>query len=219
MNGRGVAVVAAATVLALVGCTNTYLDQGKWSTTVNDYNSQEDHKALVLNLDDYRSYWVWSRDTPDEARNDAMGNCQKQSSNCQLVAVDGQLLYDVSQHFDSGGPTALDWATAAVGAAAAFANAYAGANAGGGGGGSVPSASYRGTTTSVPLSQGVAGGSGAIGGQTFGSSGASSPQCGRRYLGIMRQSVCRMGGNIPDSSITSDEDPDPIANCYSFHPC
>ena len=75
---------------------------------------------------------------------------------------------------------------------------------------------YSGTTSS-PLPQGVAGGSGSIGGQTFGS-GNAYPSCGRHYVGLIRKSVCRLGGNIPSSSISSSEDPDPIANCWT-PPC
>ncbi len=211
------AFAATALILAaplLGGCSNVYLDPDKWSATVNDYNSQVDHKALVLDLDEYTSFRVWERDTPEEAQNDAMANCQEQGSNCQLVAVDGQLLYDVSEHFDSGGPTALDWATAVVGAAAAFANGYAGAaGAAGAGSGATSAPSYSPSYNSVPvipLPTGTAGGTVSIGG-----SGAS---CGRRFVGFMPQSECRSAGYYPDSSITSDEVPDPVAGCYT-PPC
>ncbi len=69
--------------------------------------------------------------------------------------------------------------------------------------------SYSGVPV-IPLPTGTAGGTVSIGG-----SGAS---CGRRWVGAMPQSACRLGGNIPDSSITSDEDPDPVAGCYT-PPC
>jgi hypothetical protein len=39
----------------------------------------------------------------------------------------------------------------------------------------------------------------------------------QEYLGQMRAADCVQRGGTPDSSITSDEDPDPIRNCWRYH--
>jgi hypothetical protein len=178
-------------------------------------------------------YWAWGRETVAAAANSAMESCREEYESCYLYSSSDGNSDWVQEISDNGGTDGsgdggggmsfsdfVEWGTFALSLGTIGVQTYDSIENGSGGGGYVetPSAGYSDTTTSVPLPQGVAGGSGTIGGQTFGSGGASNPQCGRRFLGHMPQSVCRMGGNIPDSSITSDEVPDPVAGCYT-PPC
>ncbi|HEX6119714.1 MAG TPA: hypothetical protein VFZ03_09725 [Dongiaceae bacterium] len=238
--------MAVATALAWVGAgvaacaTGGGLStaQRAYNTCTDNYNEQRsnlaDYWAFAAGVgsSDATCFWRWGAESATAAVELAMADCREDYEDCYFYSSSAGNSDWVQRISDNGGTDGsgdgggglsfsdfVEWGTFALTLGTIGVQTYDTIENGGGSGGDTyapaPSPDYGATT--VPLPQGVAGGSGTIGGQTFGS-GGSAPQCGRRYLGLMRQSVCRMGGNIPDSSITSDEVPDPEAGCWT-PPC
>ena len=145
-------------------------------------------------------FWAYGAESEEVAVNRAVENCKKEYSDCFVFSTSNGLSDWSRQISDQGGVAGGGggWSFADfvnLGAAGAdLYNAYSNS-----GGGTVAPA------PSTPT-------------DTFDNGNSAPASCGRHYVGLIPQSVCRMGGNLPDSSISSDEDPDPIANCWT-PPC
>jgi hypothetical protein len=149
-------------------------------------------------------YWRWGADTPQIAVERALADCHQDYTNCYVFSTSAGLEPWAQKISNNGGdagdngPSLADW----LNATAAGINTY---NA------------YQGNTTTYS-----SGGTGVTNNTQMSTpqdTSSYSPQsCGRHYVGSMPKSACLAAGNLPDSSISSDEVPDPVANCWT-PPC
>lgn len=85
----------AVGALALSACGGG-LDPEKFQQHLATYSTLETNKAMVMNSQNYRLFWVWDRASPERALGDAKASCEGEGgiSSCVPIAVNDTQLYN-----------------------------------------------------------------------------------------------------------------------------